>query len=381
MASRPQSERRSRTRYLRVRPSKRAQAILVASVLGGTLAITGAIWLVRAWWDSGVLGGLAVAAAATLVFSFLWFVPKLQLASVREHLGKDYPRTENDLRGTWAQIIGGLVLLASLGFTWLQSNETRLATQRSLQITERGQITDRFTTAIDQLGDDRLELRLGGIYSLEQIAVDAPESHYWPVMQVLTAFVRANAPLADPSGDIATPATAPSGSPAPDVQAVLTVLGQRDTRWDEGTLDLRRTDLRNADLQGAQLGNMLLTEANLENANLTSAQLTEAQLRSANLAGALLIGAVMRRAHLENANLSSADLINTQLDGAWLQYADLSSAFLIGATLDGARLEGADLQGALGLTQEQIDAATVDETTQLPPDVVPPIAAPTPEGG
>ena len=62
--------------------------------------------------------------------------------------------------------------------------------------------TERFTRAIDQLGatDDKegepkLEIRLGAIYALERIARDSPERDYATIMEVLTAYVRDNAPL------------------------------------------------------------------------------------------------------------------------------------------------------------------------------------------
>jgi hypothetical protein len=50
-------------------------------------------------------------------------------------------------------------------------------------------ITESFSTAVEQLGSDKLEVRLGGIYSLERISKESPDD-YWTVMENLTAFVR-----------------------------------------------------------------------------------------------------------------------------------------------------------------------------------------------
>jgi hypothetical protein len=33
-------------------------------------------------------------------------------------------------------------------------------------------VTDRYTKAIEQLGSDRLDVRIGGIYALERVARD-----------------------------------------------------------------------------------------------------------------------------------------------------------------------------------------------------------------
>lgn len=70
--------------------------------------------------------------------------------------------------------------------------------RNELAINREGQITDRFTRAIDQLGkvDDKgnkvVEIRLGGIYALERIAGESEED-YWPIMEILTTYVRQHA--------------------------------------------------------------------------------------------------------------------------------------------------------------------------------------------
>ena len=50
-------------------------------------------------------------------------------------------------------------------------------------------MTDRYTKAIEQLGSDKLDVRIGGIYALERIARDSARDHP-TVMEVLTAFIR-----------------------------------------------------------------------------------------------------------------------------------------------------------------------------------------------
>jgi hypothetical protein len=50
-------------------------------------------------------------------------------------------------------------------------------------------VTDRYTKAVEQLGSDKLEVRIGGIYALERIACDSARDHP-TVMDVLTAFIR-----------------------------------------------------------------------------------------------------------------------------------------------------------------------------------------------
>jgi hypothetical protein len=73
--------------------------------------------------------------------------------------------------------------------------------------------------------------------------------------------------------------------------------------------------------------------------------------------GRQLIGAKLRRADLRGALLIGADL----------RAADLRGADVIGADLRGADLAGADLSTTLFLIQSQLDAASGDASTKLPP--------------
>jgi hypothetical protein len=66
---------------------------------------------------------------------------------------------ENSYRATLAQILGGIAVGIGIYFAW-----GNLITARE------GQITERFTRAIDQLGNPSIEIRLGGIYALERIS-------------------------------------------------------------------------------------------------------------------------------------------------------------------------------------------------------------------
>lgn len=77
-------------------------------------------------------------------------------------------------------------------------------------------------------------------------------------------------------------------------------------------------------------------------------------------------------ANLRNADLRGAELRGALLIAADLRNADLSRAELIGADLRDARLDCADLREAIYLTQPQVNAATGDAATQLPPTLARP---------
>jgi uncharacterized protein YjbI with pentapeptide repeats len=288
----------------------------------------------------GLLGG------CLLVLTLIW-LPKWQASRVQDV--KDRLTVENAARQTLAQIIGGAVLIAGLFFTWANLKITQETATKNQELAREGQITDRFTKAIAQLGEqgpEKLAVRLGGIYALERIARDSKKD-FWPIMEVLTAYVRENAPWRpNPPKDTSPPQdnlsprrrTAPQNRPATDIQAILTVLGRRTPAY--APLDLRGTDLRGADLEGA-----LLEDANLRDAHLEGAELPMAYLGGAELERAHLEGAQLGIAHLEGAQLWGAHLEEAKLTGTYLQKADLGHAHLEGADLQSAHLEGAGLWG------------------------------------
>lgn len=243
------------------------------------------------------------------------------------------------------QILGGAVVLLGVYFTWQQ-----------LLTSQEGQITERYTKAIEQLGksdqpaspesigkggqsskenpsskENNLAIRLGGIYALERIARDSAKDH-WSIMEVLTAYVRQNAPRTEQT-------KLTSDLPA-DIQAILTVIGRRNFAYHDG--EDRRLDLSRINLKWA-----ILDEAKLQGATFTSTNLDYASLKRAHMEEAILLDAHLQEAFLEGVYLQKADL----------RGANLRKAHLTDANFTGADISGADLREAEGLTQRQIDSA------------------------
>ena len=109
-------------------------------------------------------------------------------------------------------------------------------TARNFDLSREGQVTDRYTKAIEQLGSDKLDVRIGGIYALERIARDSARDHP-TVMEVLSAFIREHSREQwhrQPSRDGADPRLKRFRLGGrlvpvrPDVQAAVTVVGRRD---------------------------------------------------------------------------------------------------------------------------------------------------------
>jgi hypothetical protein len=285
---------------------------------------------VRFGWPLAGLAALVVVLACVLVLP-QWLVERELGAATSTLTAAERAKAINDVRTTLLQGIGGAAVLVGVFFTY-----------RQLHTSREGQITERFSCAVEHLGSDKEDVQLGGIYTLERIAKDSPEDRR-TVQAVLGGYVRTHARWVVGSPEVPehpTP-TVDMQLPwlqyrAPVVQAALAVLGRRSRYRDEMALNLSRVDLRGAFLNHARLSNAMVRHANLARARLVEVQLENADLedvdlRQANLQRARLTGANLRQAYLQDADLRGADL----------RRADLRGANLHDASLNGAQLENA----------------------------------------
>ena len=356
--------------------------------------------VVAAW--AGWVSAVAIGVLAILVLAGAGFL------LLHRYIN---PTTAEDKRSyvqTIAQIVGGVGLALGLLATW----NTLQINLDTLELGQKALLAERYTRATDQLGSvnsdgaPMAEVRVGGIYALEQIVAESVArdggEYYWPVMDMLTAYLRAYASVAGECSDV-------SPVMRPDIQAILAVIGRRPyefeaqmaERFGPRYLNLNSTDLRDANLNGMYFRHAFFRDADLTRAFLNGTNIQEARMTHTTLANAHLAGVDGKGAILQYANLENADLQRANLEEAHLEYADLTGAVLSNANLRGAvlqdailtgvnlsnadlagadledatladaNLEGADLRGARlsgvrGLTQEQLDVAIIDGGTDLP---------------
>jgi hypothetical protein len=131
------------------------------------------------WWRYVALSLVGLVGLVGIVL-LVWRVPPALYEYVPDP--KDRAAAEASTR---TGLIAGLAGLGALG-------SLAIAT-RTYRLTQQGQITDRYTKAIEQLGSDKLDVTLGGLYALERIAKDSLADRA-TITEVLTAYVRGHAP-------------------------------------------------------------------------------------------------------------------------------------------------------------------------------------------
>ncbi|MFF2789786.1 pentapeptide repeat-containing protein [Streptomyces sp. NPDC058049] len=281
----------------------------------------------------------------------------------------------------WFAAAPGLAALVGVGATLATVHQAG----KQLTLAEEGQYTTRFNEATKNLGAEKRDVAIGGIYAFDRIMHDS-EKDQPGVIAVLTAYARENSAV--PMTGTFTRLSGRIPELRPDISAVVSILAARPQGKDgRAQVDLTYTDLHNlrlvayrvdetqnqltkggakpellhlgpvnlnqADLRFARIVRVDLDKSFLGSANLTCLFFTDTTLLGSNLEGAKLdlvnwlevklgdkadlSGARLRGATLEDVDLSHADLRNTELCDTTFKNVNFTGADLRGAKLKGAR--------------------------------------------
>jgi uncharacterized protein YjbI with pentapeptide repeats len=297
----------------------------------------------------------------------------ISLEKDRIILGKDLSNSQIAFYGSLVQTLGGLFFFVTAFFTWHNLRISR----ENLKVSEEKQVTDRFSKGVDQIGSDKIEVRLGGIYALERIAKnDSEEKDYESIMEILAGFIRERSTArwknaenissnAQTTQNVPTPEYRILSIPPTDIQAALSfVLNQdkiksldlrsSDFSWMILThsifkeRNLQRSNFSNSDLSNADFSNSDLSHTDFSNANLSNVNFKNTILNFANLSGAILNQVRFSdKTELKSVTFSeTTDFSDAALSGIELSLANLAGAKFIRATLINTKFVGANLSGA-----------------------------------
>lgn len=177
--------------------------------------------------------------------------------------------------------------------------ELQLAeSRRQLALTQEAQLNQQFTVAIEHLGADVLELRIGGLVVLGRL-LERFEGMRGPIIDIVTSYLKSVSPYPRPG---VTREEHRHSAPV-DVQTALDVLMRRPASSDAEPLNLAEVDLEGAVLRVGNLGGADLSRCNLDRADLTGCNLDEASLVESTLSHASLDDAKLRHALLRRGGV------------------------------------------------------------------------------
>jgi len=235
---------------------------------------------------------------------------------------------------------------------------------------KEGHITDRISKAVEMLGAEKtvklrgndeddnditieetrpnIEVRIGGILSLERIAQDScaydKGRDHVRVMEILCAYVRENSRA---NSLASTPTPFVPKKPRLDIQKAVDGIKRRSAAQlqietvAEYRLDLRETDLDGCDLSKGSFVGAIFWRSRLESTNFTKTDLTAARFQ-----GCLLNFTLFEETLLRGTNLDFAILSETGF--GYFARAKLDSLFVEGAQMQGLHINEANCRKIFG---------------------------------
>src|ERR1700720_4430696 len=143
------------------------------------------------WLIVGVIAGSAVLLAV----GFWWWWPKRQVNRLRLTIRDPKARAdvEDNLRKTIGQLLGGAAVLIGAALAYLQFTQQQQTSQQQFGQQQQAShdllISNQVSKGFEQLGNEKIVVRLGGIYALEGV-MNTSEQYHRPVLDALSAFVR-----------------------------------------------------------------------------------------------------------------------------------------------------------------------------------------------
>ncbi|MFL4478580.1 pentapeptide repeat-containing protein [Paeniglutamicibacter sp. ORCA_105] len=278
-------------------------------------------------------------------------------------------------------LLGGILAVFTLLLTFRRDEVVRSDYRLSLknhELERDTNTTNRYSSALEQLGRKSEVEQIGAIFSLLRIARESPldreaiakllasyivgqevdaEAHRFKSVEV---FWEGRASLLTKRWEISAVSAPATTLAAIEALSLITDLVLPDSGG-RGFETMHELNLEGAFLNGAFMHHADLGHTNLRNAQIEVADLRHIDLESANLSGASLRGSLLNSVSLDG-DLRAVNFNYAQLEGAEFGQADLT-----GATFLNADLSRADLSGTVGLTSEQIEcAACWDTDTKFP---------------
>ncbi len=311
----------------------------------------------------GVFVFLAVAVLAIMILP-------TNMVNLHGLTASERDQSVASARSSLVQMIAGSAVFLGFLFTL----ETIRINRFGIAASYDSQIAERYFKSLEALSiDNPVEVRLGGIVSLERIALTSPLDRLTITRLLSIILRRANHDVQGES----------NSRDVSEIEAAVSALSAIRGAGFPSFIDLRGAALKNVQLEhmalcDTDLSSSIIVESALKSVDFRRAVMLAASVKNVDLRFSDLSRTMAREAVFENTDLSWCDLRGTVFISALLIQCSLVGARLegcvfIGTDMRGADLRSTDLSGSL-LLHVQLGDARADQKTRWP-DGFDPLAA------
>jgi len=214
-----------------------------------------------------------------------------------------------------------IFLVGGITATIIAAWRARVADKQT-QINERGQITERFTKAVEHLGSENIYMRIGALHALERIGHDS-ENDVVAILRLLSNFVQKQSPVKS-KYVVANVERAPL-----DAREGFGVISRLAKEYEQLLKNQNKkiVNLFSSNLKGLpEFSKGCFFRFDFARCNLSSGFFPRANFEIATFNGACLKGANFQRCNLVEADFRSADMTGVKLQFAVCNGTDFSTA-------------------------------------------------------
>jgi len=199
-----------------------------------------------------------------------------------------------------------------------------------LQIAERGQVTERFSKAVEHIGDkENVSVRIGGLYALEKIALDS-EKERATIQKVIASFIRR-----PPYLDKSKTTISSNLNDCPDIHIAIKIFR-----------DLNNSSDSYPDLSNARLEYLDLSRLDLSKLNFTGASFKGSSLKYANLNKSNFVTSDFEKSDLSNVSVHSTNFMNTDFTKSILFQSTIKDCCLSFSKFEEAEIESTSIRNS-----------------------------------
>jgi uncharacterized protein YjbI with pentapeptide repeats len=252
---------------------------------------------------------LGIALLIVGVFWAVWFIP-----------GSFYSAVSDEQARISAEVATRTALISSL--TAIAAFFALFWTARSYRLSVRGQLTENFLKAAENLSATDFSQRLSAIYVLERVALDSKIDHR-AVVDILGTFVKNSTS----NWDINNPTPV-------DVQSAISILGRLPRRESIPRADLSGSTLVNVDLSRSDFtegdfSNATLKNCTVERSHFRGAKFRNSKIYDCSFSDSFLLEAKFTGSHILNCAFSGTILGATFFSGSDIRYSYFGRAKML----------------------------------------------------
>jgi uncharacterized protein YjbI with pentapeptide repeats len=292
-----------------------------------------------------IFTGIGYATVIIALFILVIWLPIWQTSHLRTTDEIKKARLKNEFRKTIVQLLGGLLIIIGLSFTSKQiSNSTD-----QLRLSSESQSSDRYFRAIEQLGSEKLQLRLGAVYALSRLGLDSENAKdQWMVVSVLSAFVKQNT---SHNGNVSSvPYSKDTGyRPPADIQQALRVIGNSNLLFShlkEWSFDLSETDLSGYSLGGLTFTNCMFTRSHMNKTICINSVFKQSVFTKCTMDNGKFTNVNFSGSAMNETSFLKCSLDNVTFDRTYLPFSNFTGAKIVGTSFKDGYLQRAEFVGA-----------------------------------